>query len=465
MKIMNTNLENISHQKFLNINYGYRYLFDIEKGNIFNSKNKDIIRIDSILNKIKQTLISKGELDNTYKLINMENVSSEFNLTFDYTEVQNIESDKILIGTGDFLLPKMSAYSGKFILNKNKEIYICSTEFMEYKINDLLYLPKFFYYLFRTSKMLEKLKYLESGKAQRRLNDYSLSMLYLPKLDIKMQMEVLKQITPLEEDIFQKIKRIKSVQEIIDNVFQKKFKISYIDELKQEKKIYFSNFLELANDELKCATTLKTQKIFFETLKKIDGIKWINIGKISNIKGGKRLPKGDTFVDNETEYRYIKVEDLDSNGYFNIDSIKYISSETNKKIKDYIANTNNILVSIVGTIGKVGCVPKELDGENISENFACIVLNDLSKFNPKFIRYYLQTSLCKTQFKELVTKAVQEKLAIFRLKKIFIPYLVLKEQQEIIDEIEKQIKNQIEIKKEIFKLQEQISNIIERNVI
>ena len=338
MKIMNTNLENISHQKFLNINYGYRYLFDIEKGNIFNSKNKDIIRIDSILNKIKQTLISKGELDNTYKLINMENVSSEFNLTFDYTEVQNIESDKILIGTGDFLLPKMSAYSGKFILNKNKEIYICSTEFMEYKINDLLYLPKFFYYLFRTSKMLEKLKYLESGKAQRRLNDYSLSMLYLPKLDIKMQMEVLKQITPLEEDIFQKIKRIKSVQEIIDNVFQKKFKISYIDELKQEKKIYFSNFLELANDELKCATTLKTQKIFFETLKKIDGIKWINIGKISNIKGGKRLPKGDTFVDNETEYRYIKVEDLDSNGYFNIDSIKYISSETNKKIKDYIAS-------------------------------------------------------------------------------------------------------------------------------
>jgi len=65
----------------------------------------------------------------------------------------------------------------------------------------------------------------------------------------------------------------------------------------------------------------------------------------------------------------------------------------------------------------------------------------------------------------LVTKAVQEKLAIFRLKKIFIPYLVLKEQQEIIDEIEKQIENQIEIKKEIFKLQEQISNIIERNVI
>jgi len=42
---------------------------------------------------------------------------------------------------------------------------------------------------------------------------------------------------------------------------------------------------------------------------------------------------------------------------------------------------------------------------------------------------------------------------------------VLKEQQEIIDEIEKQIENQIEIKKEIFKLQEQISNIIERNVI
>ena len=91
---MNTNLENISHQKFLNINYGYRYLFDIEKGNIFNSKNKDIIRIDSILNKIKQTLISKGELDNTYKLINMENVSSEFNLTFDYTEVQNFDRNR-----------------------------------------------------------------------------------------------------------------------------------------------------------------------------------------------------------------------------------------------------------------------------------------------------------------------------------------------------------------------------------
>lgn len=465
MKIFNTNLENISHQKFLNINYGYRYLFDIEKGNVFNLQNKNIIRLDCILSKIERTVFSKGELDDTYKLINMENVSSEFNLTFNYTEIQNIVSDKILVGVGDFLLPKMSAYSGKFILNENKETFICSTEFMEYKINNLLYLPKFFYYLLRTNKILEKLKYLESGKAQRRLNDYSLSMLYLPKLDIKTQTEILKKIIPFEKNISKKISKIKSIQEIIDNIFQKKFKILYIHELKQEKKIYFSNFLELANDELKCATSLKTRRIFFETLKNINDVKWINIGKIANIKGGKRLPKGSNFVDDETEYRYIKVEDLDNNGYFDINSIKYISTETNLKIKDYIVNTNNILVSIVGTIGKVGCIPEELDGKNISENFACIVLNDLSKFNPKFIRYYLQTSLCRTQFREMVTKAVQEKLAILKLKKTLIPYLEIEEQERIIDEIEKEIENQIEIKKEIFELQEQISNIIEMSVI
>ena len=42
---------------------------------------------------------------------------------------------------------------------------------------------------------------------------------------------------------------------------------------------------------------------------------------------------------------------------------------------------------------------------------------------------------------------------------------MLKEQEEIIDEIEKQIENQIEIEEEIFNIQDQISNIIEKNII
>ena len=82
-------------------------------------------------------------------------------------------------------------------------------------------------------------------------------------------------------------------------------------------------------------------------------------------------------MDEDTGYRYIRVEDLDSFGHFNIESIKFISEANHNTIQNYIANTDDLLLTIVGaTVGKCGILPKELDGENISENFARLIIND-----------------------------------------------------------------------------------------
>jgi len=153
-----------------------------------------------------------------------------------------------------------------------------------------------------------------------------------------------------------------------------------------------------------------------------------NISDIAEVKGGKRLPKGHNLVDFRTPYPYIRVVDFKNMGV-DIGNVKYLLPETHKIIKRYTISSNDVYISIAGSVGLAGLIPNELDGANLTENAA--KLCKLRRVFKDFLAYVLNSQFIKKQIIGFIGKAQQPKLALFRIEKIKLPLPPLPEQQKI----------------------------------
>ncbi|EAK0652710.1 restriction endonuclease subunit S [Campylobacter jejuni] len=153
--------------------------------------------------------------------------------------------------------------------------------------------------------------------------------------------------------------------------------------------------------------------------------------EIANIKGGKRLPKGENLLDNNTKFAYIRVADFQDNGTINLQNIKFINENTYNVLKNYKIYDDNLYISIAETIGKSGIIPKELNGAILTENAVKLeyIQNNISN---KFMYFFTLSNIFKTQIQTSTKIVAQPKLAITRLKQIQIPLPPLKEQERIV---------------------------------
>ena len=182
-----------------------------------------------------------------------------------------------------------------------------------------------------------------------------------------------------------------------------------------------------------------------------DGWTWCRIRNIASVKGGKRLPKGESFSDDITDHVYIRVTDM-KNRSINTFGLKYISEEVFAKIQSYTIGKNDLYVTIAGTIGVVGEVPEILDGMNLTEN-AVKVCN--ISINKTFLCYVMLSELVQQQFQDKTHQVAMPKLALERILGTLIPVCPVKEQQLIVFSIKSalQIADKIEIQQDaLFEL-------------
>lgn len=160
------------------------------------------------------------------------------------------------------------------------------------------------------------------------------------------------------------------------------------------------------------------------------------IESLAEVKGGKRLPKDEKLSDEVTDHPYIRVADFTDKGTIDLSGIKYISKEIHEQIKRYVISKDDLYISIAGTIGKTGFVPSELDGANLTENAAKLVIKDKQQLDLSYLYLFTLTSDFSAQA-GLATKTVaQPKLALTRLSKIEIPMCSLEEQKSLVSTIE-----------------------------
>ena len=185
---------------------------------------------------------------------------------------------------------------------------------------------------------------------------------------------------------------------------------------------------------MRCAN-LPKGLIMSELYELPNGWEWKKLDDFVTIKGGKRIPKGKKLSEIKTPYPYIRVTDFNDFGSVDLDSIQYVTEDIFKEIKNYIISDKDLYISIAGTIGKTGIIPKELNGANLTENAAKLVFD-----NEKYDKYYLLYFTNSLPFLEqigLATKVVaMPKLALVRLKEVYIPLPPLSEQQRIVSKLD-----------------------------
>ena len=188
---------------------------------------------------------------------------------------------------------------------------------------------------------------------------------------------------------------------------------------------------EIKNKALKSLTEAKAlfQSALAEAMEPKEGWEAKQLGEIAEIKGGKRVPKGYKLLTEPTNHKYIRVADFNDFGSITLENIQYISDEVYNQIKRYTISSKDVYISIAGTIGKSGIIPKELEGANLTENACKLVLDSCAyKY---FVYYFTKSALFLNQIKKLTMISAQPKLALTRLATVNIPLPNLSAQKQI----------------------------------
>lgn len=153
------------------------------------------------------------------------------------------------------------------------------------------------------------------------------------------------------------------------------------------------------------------------------------IGEVAKVKGGKRLPKGMEVQDDETAHPYLRVVDFCPDG-IDRSNIKYITNEVFEYVKRYTINSDDIYVSIAGTIGRVGIVPENLSGANLTENAAKLtkISHEVDK---QYLLHFLRSSQGQGDLQNKAGGTSQPKLALFRIEEVEFPCPPIPQQQRI----------------------------------
>lgn len=157
----------------------------------------------------------------------------------------------------------------------------------------------------------------------------------------------------------------------------------------------------------------------------------VKLGDICSIKSGKRLPKGADFSSCPTENKYIRARDI-KNGVINGEDLAFISNEVKERISKYIVNTNDVIVTIAGTIGEVAFVTSQYDGVNLTEN--AIRLTDFDhEVNSKYVFYTLRSNDYYKHMQKIAGGAAQPKMGIYKVEAISIALPSVDTQERIVD--------------------------------
>ena len=177
---------------------------------------------------------------------------------------------------------------------------------------------------------------------------------------------------------------------------------------------------------------------------------YYELGEISDVKGGKRLPKGHNLIETPNNHPYIKVKDMSNDKLLKLtEDFEYIENETFNQISQYTVKKSDLIVSIVGTIGLTNIIDYSLDNANLTEN--CAKITNLKEgYNIEFVYYYLNSNIGQNLIQEATVGAVQKKLPIKNIRTLKMPFPNITIQNKIV-KILSTIDKKIEINKRINK--------------
>jgi type I restriction enzyme S subunit len=191
----------------------------------------------------------------------------------------------------------------------------------------------------------------------------------------------------------------------------------------------FDSYIQALQQQLDSAKNSKSAYVSTVIVEMVGRGKKVKIADIAEVKGGKRLPKGTPWSEEPTEHRYIRATDI-KDGIISTENLVFVPDDVWPTISRYIVNEGDIVITIAGTVGEVGVVPGNLDGVNLTENAAKIVV-DRKFVNSNYLGMLLGSSYYQQEIDSKTKKTTQPKLGLNMINSIEIPLPDLVEQNKI----------------------------------
>lgn len=319
------------------------------------------------------------------------------------------------VDTNDVIFAKMKDTRKYLLINDKTKNLIVSTGFVVLKPKEDRILPKFLFYIVKSDNFQAQKDRFASGATQKAIGVKDLSNIEIPLPPIEIQKKI--------------VERLDKQQAIIEKAKE------------MEKAI-----LDAGIDDA-----------IFE-----GDWEWVELGDVVEIKGGKRIPKGKTFSEVETPYKYIRLVDIEM-GKIKVGQVKSISEELYNFLRRYLVSKDDVVLSIAGTTGLVAQIPPELDKAILTENAVKFIIKS-DFIIAEFLKYCLMSNYLQNQIRKLTIQSSISKLPIYNIRTLKIPLPPLEKQKEIVEFLDTQFQALEKIRKMRENAEKKIKIILEKEV-
>lgn len=208
---------------------------------------------------------------------------------------------------------------------------------------------------------------------------------------------------------------------------------------------------------------IDSQRIDVSYFKETSGTdRFVPLSKYVEVKGGKRIPKGESFSFENTNYLYLRLSEITDPYNIDYTALKNISEDLFNTLHRYEITNNQVVFSIAGTIGRVFTIKNIPQGKRVilTENCAKLQPKD-GKILPDFISILLGCDFVQQQIGQNRIKTTIPKIGLDRIAKLKVPELPsLKKQQEIVDIYSNTQKERLKKKREAEQLLDGIDDYL-----
>lgn len=195
--------------------------------------------------------------------------------------------------------------------------------------------------------------------------------------------------------------------------------------------------LEKAQEQLNVYRQAVLKKAFEGELTKTKmAIK--NVGEVTSIvtKGSSPKWQGFDYIHDRSQLLFITSENI-REGYISLEKEKYLDLGFNQVQERSILEKGDILFNIVGaSIGRAAVFTLDKIS-NINQAVAIIRLN--KEANKEYVCHFLNSSVAKQEYLKKSVEVARANLSLKNVKEIEIPWCNIKEQHQIVQEIESRL--------------------------
>lgn len=130
----------------------------------------------------------------------------------------------------------------------------------------------------------------------------------------------------------------------------------------------------------------------------------------------------------------LRIKDILSNIDLESNDLHKISQDLSEQYKRTILHGKETLISLVGTVGRIGYVSDNLKGANVHRNLGVIAPNQ-DKIDSKFLNYQMQSEFIQSQIRHVTTGANQPLLNLGDVRKLNIRLTDIDSQKQIVEKI------------------------------